>query len=63
MVLDTKAYNLLVIFELQKIVRKEEIEFMEIFSRYNILAEDTSKQIYKKLCGNVKKIPIKEEKI
>lgn len=49
--LGTKTYNLLIIFELQKIVRKEEIEFMEILSRYNILAEDTSKQIYKKLCN------------
>jgi len=59
--LDLKTYNLLIIGELQKLVRKEEIEFMEIFSRYGISAEDTSKQIYKKLCNEPKKNTIKKK--
>lgn len=58
----TKDYNLLIIFKLQQFVRSkdnESIEFMEILKSYNIKENDTSKQIYTKLCGerigNVKK--------
>jgi len=51
---NTKAYNLLVLFQLQKLVRKEGnecIEFMEILKTYDINDNDTSKQVYNKLCG------------
>lgn len=51
---DTKAYNLLVLFQLQQHVRKEGnecMEFMEILKTYDINQNDTSKQIYNKLCG------------
>lgn len=51
---NTKAYNLLVLFQLQKLVRKEGnecMEFMEILKTYDVNDSDTSKQIYGKLCG------------
>lgn len=51
---DTKTYNLLILFSLQKLVRKEGNEligFNELLKSYNIEENDTPKQIYSKLCG------------
>jgi hypothetical protein len=52
--LDNKTYNLLILFSLQKLVRKEDNEFIgfnELLKSYNIEENDTSKQVYNKLCG------------
>ena len=64
---NTKTYNLLVLFQLQKLVRKEgneSMEFMEILKTYDVNDLDTSKQIYDKLCGQgVKKAKQKAKRI
>jgi ABC-type taurine transport system substrate-binding protein len=64
---NTKTYNLLVLFQLQKLVRKEgneSMEFMEILKTYDVNDQDTSKQIYDKLCGQgVKKAKQKTKRI
>lgn len=54
MLIDNKTYNLLILFSLQKIVRKEGNEFIgfnELLKSYNIEENDTPKQVYNKLCG------------
>jgi hypothetical protein len=64
---NTKTYNLLVLFQLQKLVRKEgneSMEFMEILKTYDVNDQDTSKQIYDKLCGQgVKKAKQKTKRV